>query len=113
MRSGRPTTGLRVCAGERIHSTIKKTRYGNVSDESQVLGIIKDFILNEFLEGEDPDELTEKTELLTTGILDSLATLKLITYIEEQFDMEIEADEADETHLNTLEDIVSLLKSKR
>ena len=84
-----------------------------MSDDTQVLGIIKDFILTEFLEGEDPNELTEKTELLTTGILDSLATLKLITYIEEQFEMEIEADEADETHLNTLEDIVSLIQSKR
>lgn len=84
-----------------------------MSDDTQVMGIIKDFILNEFLEGEDPNELTEKTELLTTGILDSLATLKLITYIEEQFEMEIEADEADETHLNTLEDIVSLVQSKR
>ena len=84
-----------------------------MSDDTQVLGIIKDFILNEFLEGEDPSELTDTTELVTTGILDSLATLKLITYIEEQFEVEVEADEADESHLNTLADIVSLVQSKR
>ena len=85
----------------------------SVSDEGQNLAIIKDFILEEFLEGEDPSELTETTELITTGILDSLGTLKLVTHIEEQFDVEIDADEADETHLNTLSDIVKLIQSKR
>ncbi len=84
-----------------------------MSDEGQIQAIVKDFVLSEFLEGEDPSELTETTELVTTGILDSLATLKLVTYIEEQFDVEIEADEADETHLNTLSDIVRLIQSKR
>ncbi len=84
-----------------------------MSDEGQIQAIVKDFVLSEFLEGEDPSELTETTELVTTGILDSLATLKLVTYIEEQFDVEIEADEADETHLNTLSDIVRLIHSKR
>jgi len=84
-----------------------------VSDAAQIQAIVKDFVLAEFLEGEDPSELKDDTELVTTGILDSLATLKLVTYIEEQFEVEIDADEADETHLNTLADIVRLIQSKR
>ncbi|HPG28003.1 MAG: acyl carrier protein [Spirochaetaceae bacterium] len=84
-----------------------------MSDAAQIQAIVKDFVLAEFLEGEDPSELKDDTELVTTGILDSLATLKLVTYIEEQFEVEIDADEADETHLNTLADIVRLIQSKR
>jgi len=37
---------------------------------------LKEFILTEFLPGEDPNELTETTPLITGGVLDSIATLK-------------------------------------
>jgi acyl carrier protein len=78
----------------------------------EIQGIVKSYILEEFLEGEDPDALEMSTELMTGGILDSLATLKLITYLEERFGVEIEADEADEENLNTIADIASLVNSK-
>ena len=39
---------------------------------------VKTFILTEFLPGEDPAELTMDTPLITGGILDSIATLKLV-----------------------------------
>ena len=74
---------------------------------------IKTFILNEFLPGEDPDALTATTPLMTSGILDSLATLKLISFLEEQFGVSIAAHEADEEHFETIEDINKLVESKR
>ena len=74
--------------------------------------IVKTFILDEFLPGEDPDALTESTPLVSTGILDSLATLKLVTFLEQEFDIAIEAHEADEEHLNTIETICALVNSK-
>jgi len=73
---------------------------------------VKAFILREFLEGEDPDQLDGSTELMNGGILDSLATLKLITFLEQEYDIEFEGDEVDETHFNTIRDIASLVRSK-
>ncbi len=73
---------------------------------------VKAFILSEFLPGEDPDELTDDTPLMTTGILDSLATLKLVTFLEQEFDIAVEAHEADAENLNTLELIVALVHGK-
>jgi acyl carrier protein len=73
---------------------------------------VKEFILKEFLPGEDPAALTADTALMTTGILDSLATLKLVTYLEETFGIHVEAHEADAENLNTLADIVRLVTSK-
>ena len=74
---------------------------------------VKEFILREFLPGEDPNELQQDTPLITGGILDSIATLKLVAFLEEQFGVSIAAHEADVDHLNSLSDIESLVKSKQ
>lgn len=73
---------------------------------------IKSFILKEFLPGEDPSALTAETPLMSSGILDSLATLKLITFLEQEFGVKIEAHEADEEHFETIDDIRQLVDSK-
>lgn len=74
---------------------------------------IKKFILDEFLPGEDPDELRPDTELIATNILDSVSTLKLVTFLEEEFTISIEAHEASVEFLNTLADITKLVESKK
>ena len=74
---------------------------------------IKTFILNEFLPGEDPGELTSTTPLMSSGVLDSLATFKLITFLEQEFGVKIDAHEADEEHFETSEQILQLVESKR
>lgn len=83
-----------------------------MSDRAEMQQAVKDFILAEFLPGEDPDELTPQTELVSSGILDSVATLRLVTFLEERFGIQVEAHEADEEHLNTLVSIAELVASK-
>jgi acyl carrier protein len=74
---------------------------------------VKSFILNEFLPGEDPAALTDTTPLMTTGILDSIAVLKVVTFLENQFHITIEPHEAVVENLNTLTDIGRLVTSKK
>ena len=74
---------------------------------------VKQFVLTEFLPGEDPNELRSDTPLITGGILDSIATLKLVMFLEEKYGISVEAHEADPEHLDTLTQIVSLVQSKR
>jgi len=73
---------------------------------------VKKFILDEFLPGENPGELTETTPLITGGILDSLATMKLITFLEDRYGITMEAHEADPEHLDTITLIEQLVRSK-
>lgn len=73
---------------------------------------IKDFIIREFLPGENPDELTDTTPLVTGGILDSIATLKLVMFIEETYGVQFEPHEVDKENLDTIASIVRLLVSK-
>ena len=75
--------------------------------------IVKSYIMEEFLPGENPDLLTDSTLLVTSGILDSLATLRLIGYLQEKFDIEIEPHEMSLEHMDTLPDIANLVDSKR
>jgi acyl carrier protein len=74
---------------------------------------VKNFILREFLPGEDPAALTDTTPLMTTGILDSIAVLKVVTFLENQFHITIEPHEAVVENLNTLSDIGRLVMSKK
>ncbi len=75
--------------------------------------VIKDFILKEFLPGEDPSELTDTTPLITGGVLDSIATLKLVMFIEEKFGISLQAHEVDPEHLDTISLIAQLIRSKK
>lgn len=81
--------------------------------ETEIKRNIKDYILREFLAGESPDALDDSTPLITTGVLDSIATVKLISYIEEEYGVEFEAHEMNADNLNTLPDIVRIVQSKR
>ncbi|GIK88145.1 MAG: acyl carrier protein [Burkholderiales bacterium] len=74
---------------------------------------VKEFIMTEFLPGEDPDELTPTTPLVTGGILDSIATMKLVLFMEERYGVRLEAHETDPEHLDTLVDIAALIRAKR
>jgi acyl carrier protein len=80
---------------------------------AEIQATIKTFILNEFLPGEDPAALTDSTALATTGILDSIAILKLVTFLESQFGITLEAHETGVENLNTLADISRLVISKQ
>jgi len=74
---------------------------------------VKTFILNEYLPGEDPAALTDATPLMTTGILDSIAVLKAVNFLENQFGITIEPHEAVVENLNTLSDIARLVTAKK
>ena len=74
---------------------------------------VKTFILSEYLPGEDPAALTDTTPLVTTGILDSIAVLKVVSFLENQFDILIQPHEAVVENLNTLSDIERFVAAKK
>jgi acyl carrier protein len=82
-------------------------------DEQDIKAAVKTFILNEYLPGEDPAALTDTTALMTTGVLDSIAVLKVVTFLENHFGITLEPHEAVVENLNTLSDIARLVMSKK
>jgi acyl carrier protein len=73
---------------------------------------VRAYILSEFLQGEAPENLADDTPLISSGILDSLGTLKLVAFLEEKYEIRIEPHETDEEYLGTVSTVVSLVESK-
>jgi acyl carrier protein len=74
---------------------------------------IREFVLTKYLPGESPDNLQDDTPLRTSGILDSLATLTLISFLEERFGIEVQAHETDMDNFDRLGDIVAFVIRKQ
>ena len=74
---------------------------------------VKAWILEEFLPGTNPAELTATTPLITGGIIDSLATIRLVSFLEEQYGVTIEPHEATVDYLDTLDQIAALVRQKK
>jgi acyl carrier protein len=71
------------------------------------------YILDHFLPGEDPSELTDQTPLITGGILDSIRTLKLVVFLEDTFHVTVEAHEAGVDNLDSVGQITRLIEKKK
>ena len=74
--------------------------------------LVRHFILDNFLPGEDPKNLTDDTELKESGILDSMSTLKLVSFLEERYAVEFEANDLEAGNLANVASIVKLVESK-
>ena len=81
--------------------------------KDDIVSTVKGFIVDKFLPGEDPGQLTSETPLMTSGILDSLATLELVSFLEERYQIELQPADVDASRLGTLNGIAKLVTSKR
>ena len=80
--------------------------------EQEIIDTVKAYVLEEFLPGEDPDSLANDTPLISGGILDSISTVKLVTFLEEKYDIVFEAHEISSDNLETLNDILNTIQTK-
>ncbi len=79
----------------------------------EIRQVVHGYILKQFLPGEDPTELTDRTPLITGGILDSIRTLKLVVFLEDRFDVRVEAHEAGVDNLDSVGQITALIAGKK
>jgi acyl carrier protein len=81
-------------------------------NKDEIKSVLRGYIVEEFLPGESPESLTDGVRLFTDGVLDSLASLKLVSFMEERFGVRIEAHEVDVDHLDSLDAVADLIKAK-
>ncbi len=74
---------------------------------------IRQFILSAHLPGELPDNLKDDTPLQTSGILDSLATLGLISFVQQQFHIELDVYDTSVERFDRIQDIAASVVRKR
>jgi acyl carrier protein len=74
---------------------------------------IRGMILNAFLGGAPDTALDDDESLDRAHIVDSVRTLELLLFVEEQFGITVENDEAVPENFDTVSNIVAFIERKR
>ncbi len=74
--------------------------------------IITNFIIDNFLFGDD-EGLKDDVSFLEEGIIDSTGILELITFLEEEFSIEIEDEEMIPENLDSINNLLTFLDTKQ
>ena len=77
-----------------------------------VRGTIRRFVLCTNLPGESPDTLSDDTPLQSSGILDSLAAVGLIAFLEKEFQIELDVYDTAIERFDTIHDIAATVVAK-
>jgi acyl carrier protein len=83
-----------------------------MAERTEIAKAVKQYVMGEFLPDDDADALQDSTPLISGAILDSVATIKLVTFLEERYGIEIQPHEINMDYLNTISDIADLVQAK-
>jgi acyl carrier protein len=73
---------------------------------------IEQFIKEEIMLGSGPERIDPSESMLDSGVLDSLALLRLIGFLEEQFGVAIDDDEVLPENFESIDSIQAFLAGK-
>lgn len=74
---------------------------------------LRQFILSDMLKGRDVGELSSDRSLLQSGILDSVGLLRLLLFIEEQFEVSVEDEELVPENFDTIQSLARFVQAKQ
>lgn len=75
--------------------------------------IVKSYIDQELKDGTSEVEVKEEENLLANGIIDSLGVLKLVSFIEHKFNMQIPDEDVTVENFRSLKDIANYLETRK
>lgn len=81
-------------------------------EDGAIKQTVREYLLEEFLPGESGAELQDSTPLMTNGILDSIATIKLVLFLEQRYGVQFQAHEMSPDHLGSLDEIARTVRAK-
>ncbi|MNI49414.1 D-alanine--poly(phosphoribitol) ligase subunit 2 [compost metagenome] len=73
---------------------------------------IRNFIQDNLVVFDDDVEFSNEDNIFELGFVNSLFAMKLVTYIESEFNTTIESEEMDINNFNTIDNIVNFINSK-
>ena len=80
---------------------------------SQVREQIREFIVENFLVGEDSDDLKDDSSFLEEGIIDSTGVLELVEFLEDTFEIKVDDEELIPENLDSINNLCTYLEKKR
>ncbi len=71
------------------------------------------FVTRELLTGRSPESLEPGTELLESGLLDSLGVMQLVWFIEQEFGVTVPAEDVVIEHFQSIDTIAAYVERNR
>jgi len=79
----------------------------------QIKDTVKAFIIDNFLFGDTSYALDDDVSLIESGVIDSTGVLELVTYIEDQFGLEMADSDIVPANLDSLVRIAAFIEAKQ
>jgi acyl carrier protein len=73
---------------------------------------IRQFIIDNFLMGQDSDSLKDDSSFLEEGVIDSTGVLELVGFLEENYGIKVEDEELIPENLDSIKNICAYLELK-
>ena len=73
---------------------------------------IRQFIIDNFLMGQDSDSLKDDSSFLEDGVIDSTGVLELVGFLEENYEIKVEDEELIPENLDSIKNICAYLETK-
>ena len=80
---------------------------------NDIESVVRDFVVKNYLQGELPENLRDDTPLVTSGILDSLAILGLIGFLEERFSIELDVYDTSIERFDRIAEIAATIRARQ
>lgn len=77
---------------------------------NDLIKVIHDYVVREYLEEGDDREITESTPLITSGIVDSFSMVSLKRFLERKYSIRIPDEFATPDAFDTVKSIAELVK---
>ena len=81
-------------------------------DIQSIKDAVREYLAAQLLPGEDPSALADDRPLITGGLMDSITSVSLITFLEEQYGVSFEAHEIGIDYLDSVGDIARTVADK-
>lgn len=73
---------------------------------------VRRYLLDHLIAEDDSGSLEDDTPLITSGILDSLATLNMVSFLKKEFGVALKAHEIDARTMDSVRDIAALVAAR-
>jgi len=80
--------------------------------QAEIEDVLKSFIIETFLPGDDPDKLTADYPLISTGIVDSASLVILLTHLEDLYGVTFTVEEIAHEEVESIETIAAAVQRK-
>jgi len=76
----------------------------------EITKVVRDYIIREYLQEGDDQEITETTPLISGGIVDSFSMVSLLRFVENKYSIRIPDADATPEAFDSVQNIVTLVR---